>query len=745
IFLYGGYFKDHASDNDISEKGIILADMWVLDPRSGDWNKVKKLGMPPGSRAGFSMCVHKKRALLFGGVVDMEVKGDVLRSLFLNELYGFQLDNRRWYPLELRKAKSTKDKTRAQVKPEQESGGAVTKRNDGGNLLCESKATNTSGVSIPIDVLHNSSFEMEELGEDDCQPLADQVTSKLSVDDLSDVPKYAFNGKDDKQNMNAEAQTSIPTEAVKPCGRINACMAVGKDNLYLYGGMMEVGDREVTLDDLYILDLNKLDEWKCIIEVSKTEWIEVSDGEDEDDEDEDAEGEDVTESDSEDEEVRNEAEKKESDKTILGVEAAAAILRGEGKKLRRKERRAKIDQIRAELGLSDSQRTPMPGESLRDFFSRTNLYWQMAAYEHTQHTGKELRKDGFDLAETRFKDLKPVLDELSKLEAEQKAEEEEDAKNMLRKKGKEKAKHSILHRTIPLPGKPDLWPGEVGKHIRTLCPEEVTIEDKAMAKRDEKESTMESCIASKLADIRDINLGPKPLSELIDRSRAGRTSLMRAVKSNGIIRAAAFPCIAQLPEFVIECATSYHPSSRSVRDATGNTIIRLDAEFINYCLKIPVRKVATSISLHDAGGKWENHKADCMSIMNSKYMKKPRSPSKFPRTLSRSNLVQEVDDVVKLLCRINGEANAYTFHAWMYVFIRTIKVNKIDSIINWSEIINDNIGEQLRNMKRIFSFKMTSYLVYAAASQSVFSKLDRCGVLSKDPIFECYPQLIVPV
>ena len=30
---------------------------------------------------------------------------------------------------------------------------------------------------------------------------------------------------------------------------------------------MEVGDREVTLDDLYTLDLNKLDEWKCLIEV----------------------------------------------------------------------------------------------------------------------------------------------------------------------------------------------------------------------------------------------------------------------------------------------------------------------------------------------------------------------------------------------------------------------------------------------------------------------------------------------
>ncbi|KAH9302172.1 hypothetical protein KI387_013755, partial [Taxus chinensis] len=109
--------------------------------------------------------------------------------------------------------------------------------------------------------------------------------------------------------------------------------------------------------------------------------------------------------------------------------------------------------------------------------------------------------------------------------------------------------------------------------------------DKAMAKRDEKESTMESCIASKLADVGDTDLGPEPLFDLIDRSRAGKTSLMRAVKSRGIIRAAAFPCTTQLLEFVMECARSYHPSSRSVRDALVKTIIRLDVEFINYCFE----------------------------------------------------------------------------------------------------------------------------------------------------------------
>lgn len=54
------------------------------------------------------------------------------------------------------------------------------------------------------------------------------------------------------------------SQVVKPCGRINSCMAVGRDTLYLYGGTMEIKDREITLDDLYTLNLSKLDEWKCI-------------------------------------------------------------------------------------------------------------------------------------------------------------------------------------------------------------------------------------------------------------------------------------------------------------------------------------------------------------------------------------------------------------------------------------------------------------------------------------------------
>ncbi|KAF3512255.1 hypothetical protein F2Q69_00002540 [Brassica cretica] len=373
IFLYGGYSKEVSSEKS-SEKGVVHADLWSLDPRTWEWNKVKKIGMPPSSRAGFSVCVHKKRALLFGGVVDMEMEGDVMMSLFLNELYGFQLDNRRWYPIELRKEKSSKDKAKKNLEAK------PMASNDDDDDDDEMGSAEGESPSAMGDVAGSS------------DGISERMAACLTVEGST---SKALKGR-------LDPQVSVSEEVVKPCGRINSCMVVGKDTLYIYGGMMEIKDKEITLDDLYSLNLSKLDEWKCIIPATETEWVEVSEDE-EGDEDED-------EDDSEDEGDSEESDVEDDDEEVEAMDVdgsvkvgdVVAMIKGEGKALRRKEKRARIEQIRANLGLSDSQRTPVPGETLKDFYKRTNMYWQMAAYEHTQHTGK-----------------------LAILEAEQKAEETE--------------------------------------------------------------------------------------------------------------------------------------------------------------------------------------------------------------------------------------------------------------------------------------------------------------------------------
>ncbi|KAL6553923.1 hypothetical protein OROMI_019596 [Orobanche minor] len=360
-----------------------------------------------------------------------------MMTLFLNELYGFQLDNHRWYPLEIRKEKSTKDKKKRNI-DEKLSGGS----------LDSSKAS----LIKPVNGAANDKEEKlnyDEPMDIDCNvdEMSLDLEKNMSVGDC-DVVDVASDRKASKQN-------SAVQEIVKPCRCINSCMVVGRDTLYVYGGMMEVRDREITLADLYALNLSKLDEWKCLIAASESEWVEAYEDEDDDEDDEDDDEDDEDDDEDEDEEDNSESDSDdmEDDDDNNGVEAKASIggstsidvgdavsvIKG-GKKLRRKEKRARIEQIRASLGLSHAHRTPMPGESLKDFYKRTNLYWQMAAYEHTEHTGKELRKDGFDFAESRYKELKPILDELAVLEAEQKAEEAEGPETSSRKRGNKKNK-----------------------------------------------------------------------------------------------------------------------------------------------------------------------------------------------------------------------------------------------------------------------------------------------------------------
>jgi hypothetical protein len=70
-------------------------------------------------------------------------------------------------------------------------------------------------------------------------------------------------------------------EQTQPCPRINPCimtryvccivdfllhypLSFRGNTLYVYGGVTEIGDVEITLDDCWTLDLNKRDEWKRV-------------------------------------------------------------------------------------------------------------------------------------------------------------------------------------------------------------------------------------------------------------------------------------------------------------------------------------------------------------------------------------------------------------------------------------------------------------------------------------------------
>ena len=50
-----------------------------------------------------------------------------------------------------------------------------------------------------------------------------------------------------------------------PHARMNSMLAVKHGVLYMYGGLYEEGEKQLTLSDIYSLDLRKLDEWHTLV------------------------------------------------------------------------------------------------------------------------------------------------------------------------------------------------------------------------------------------------------------------------------------------------------------------------------------------------------------------------------------------------------------------------------------------------------------------------------------------------
>ncbi|EFJ05123.1 hypothetical protein SELMODRAFT_431855 [Selaginella moellendorffii] len=76
IFLYGGYFKEPAPDKDQSDKAVVLADMWTLDPRIGSGTRY-----PLELRKPKSLKI-KDTLFLYGGMKEVGKK-KVTRRPFL--------------------------------------------------------------------------------------------------------------------------------------------------------------------------------------------------------------------------------------------------------------------------------------------------------------------------------------------------------------------------------------------------------------------------------------------------------------------------------------------------------------------------------------------------------------------------------------------------------------------------------------------------------------------------------------
>ncbi|KAL2356147.1 putative kelch repeats protein [Cryomyces antarcticus] len=337
------------------------------------WERRKKAAnLPNPARAGATMTHHKGRGIQFGGVHDVEESEEGIDSEFFNTLYAWNIERNRYFQLTLRRPRGPPKKQQQQ--------GAEKGRRGRGKADEEELLRNLAALESKGSIAAAADGEMFE-------PAAE-------VEDLPAKPEKT-------------------TTFEMPHPRFNVQLAVQDDVLYIFGGTFEKGDREYTFDEMWAIDLGKLDGVKEIYRRELEDWQ----GSDDEESDSDDEG-----SDAEDDEEGSET----ASTTATSVSAAPAPASTPAEPIPQSSEDANADTEEAATSssaLSDGFPHPRPFESLRDFYTRTSIQWQDVVIEDLkykyggeQKSVKEIRKSAFDRAEEKWWDCR---EEIRALEDEQ--------------------------------------------------------------------------------------------------------------------------------------------------------------------------------------------------------------------------------------------------------------------------------------------------------------------------------------
>ncbi|KAG0372311.1 hypothetical protein BGX24_000425 [Mortierella sp. AD032] len=380
VILYGGYCKEYTKGQ--RPKGVVHTDTWLLkmntDPKMIRWEKKKKSGSAPSARSGCAMAPYKNRAVLFGGVYDDDVNEETLESTFFNELYTYQIDTGRWFPMNLKRPKTAKKKKSKKIKQGAQggsgAGGQDGEDGDGkrekmkweessddefdyGDFEESDNEDGNSGTAAVATVASDGSDEQPgspaddsatgtpvegEVKEEETEASIKEALAAAALAAAGILPKAAAPATpepeadaDKKKGKSGRIRGYIANnnydyeddedEPLMPCPRYNTMLAVQKSTLFIFGGILEVKDREYTLDDFFSLNLDKMNEYICLraSEFESQLWLgEESDDDEEGDDDED-DDEDEDEDDDEDEEDGEEGEDEEEEVAVVESSSAS--------------------------------------------------------------------------------------------------------------------------------------------------------------------------------------------------------------------------------------------------------------------------------------------------------------------------------------------------------------------------------------------------------------------------------------
>ncbi|KAL3275296.1 hypothetical protein HHI36_020063 [Cryptolaemus montrouzieri] len=234
LLIYGGYSKESIKKD--VDKGHVHTDSFLLQPDKNDatglkWKWIQtKLGgahISPRCSMPSTIATSSSIAYCFGGVFDLEDEEDNLTGQFFNDFCSLDTEKLQWKILQITGNRNTKLKVDS----------------DAGDKKDEMEVDEPIETIEPTEISNDGIF-------------------KVTVGPALQTPT---------ESKHKEEKVTI----FQPCPRINSGLAIKRGVLYLYGGMFEQGDKQITLNDFYSIDLKKLNEWRIIIEDKNSElsWV----------------------------------------------------------------------------------------------------------------------------------------------------------------------------------------------------------------------------------------------------------------------------------------------------------------------------------------------------------------------------------------------------------------------------------------------------------------------------------------
>ncbi|KAF3925286.1 hypothetical protein ABW20_dc0107104 [Dactylellina cionopaga] len=425
--LFGGYSRVKASSSASQQQSTkkksvgqkikdlphYHIDSWLLrinatDPKLSRWEKRKKPGNMPSTRAGITMAHHRGRGVMFGGVYDVENSDEALESKFFEDMWVYAVVQNRFWEVKMRKVRKVVRKDGA---ADGAAGGGRRQR----------------GKQDELELLKNLALLETKAG----------IIDPQDADAAAIIP-MEVEKPEEEENKNSLAK--VEPSLTLPAPRFNCALAVQGDWLFMYGGTFEKGDVEVTFDEMYKVNLDKLD---GVIQIFKRESVaggeEEMDMDDDDDEDDDDEDDD-SEMDEDDEEVEEGSADEEKKARLEEIKRKQE----EGRKAKALRKGSQSEpmsplsptaSVFSDTSMAQTEATeetestlplPLPFETLREFFVRTSEIFQAEIVEELKFkpisvaeatSVKEIRTAAFEMAERRWWDVREeVREEERKLE-----------------------------------------------------------------------------------------------------------------------------------------------------------------------------------------------------------------------------------------------------------------------------------------------------------------------------------------